>query len=118
MASGVLCFIASTAVKKALGYDDSLDVFGVHGVGGIVGAILTGVFATMAVTGADSPVGLIDGNAGQVLTQIYGVLFTIVYTGILTFVILKVVDLVVGLRVNPETERDGLDLALHGETVQ
>ena len=117
-AAGIGCFLASTAIKNALGYDDALDVFGVHGVGGTIGAILTGVFATIAVTGAAEPVGMIDGNAGQVLTQILGVVTTIVFVGIGTAVILKVVDLVVGLRVSEEIERDGLDLALHGEAVQ
>ena len=117
-AAGAGCFLASTAIKNALGYDDALDVFGVHGVGGTIGAILTGVFATMAVTGAADPVGLIDGNAGQVMTQVLGVVTTIVFVGIGTAIILKVVDLVVGLRVSEEIERDGLDLALHGEAVQ
>jgi ammonium transporter, Amt family len=115
--AGVLCFFASTKVKNMLGYDDSLDAFGVHGIGGIVGAILTGVFATMAVTGATDPVGLIDGNGGQVVTQIKGVAITIVYCGVVTFVILKLIDLIVGLRVPEEVERDGLDLSLHGELV-
>jgi len=117
-AAGAGCFLASTAIKNALGYDDALDVFGVHGVGGTIGAILTGVFATMAVTGAADPVGLIDGNAGQVMTQILGVVTTVVFVGIGTAIILKVVDLIVGLRVSEEIERDGLDLALHGEAVQ
>jgi Amt family ammonium transporter len=115
--AGFLCFIASTAVKNALGYDDSLDVFGVHGVGGIVGAILTGVFATMAVTGAEEPVGLIDGNGGQILTQIMGVVVTVVYCAIASAIILKIVDVIVGLRVSEDVERDGLDLSLHGEVV-
>jgi len=117
IAAGVLCFVASTAVKNALGYDDSLDVFGVHGVGGIVGAILTGVFATMAVTGSDTPVGLIDGNAGQIVTQIVGVLVTIVYCAVVTAILLKIIDVIIGLRVSEDTEREGLDLSLHGELV-
>jgi Amt family ammonium transporter len=117
IAAGVLCFIASTWLKNMLGYDDSLDAFGVHGIGGIIGAVLTGVFATMAVTGAADPVGLIDGNAGQVFTQIKGVVITIVYCGVGTFIVLKVIDLVIGLRVSEEIERDGLDLSLHGEVV-
>ena len=117
VAAGVLCFIASTWLKNLLGYDDSLDAFGVHGIGGIIGAILTGVFATMAVTGASDPVGLIDGNAGQVFTQIKGVVITIVYCGVATFIVLKVIDLIIGLRVSEEVERDGLDLSLHGEVV-
>jgi Amt family ammonium transporter len=115
---GVGCFLASTAIKNALGYDDALDVFGVHGVGGTIGAILTGVFATMAVTGAADPVGLIDGKGSQVMTQVLGVVTTIVFVGVGTAIILKVIDLTIGLRVSEEVERDGLDLALHGEAVQ
>ena len=118
VAAGIGCFFASTAIKNRLGYDDALDVFGVHGVGGTIGAILTGVFATQAITGAADPVGLIDGNAGQVVTQLLGVVTTIVFVGFGTAIILKVVDLIVGLRVPEEVERDGLDLALHGEAVQ
>lgn len=116
--AGIICFVASTTIKNALGYDDSLDVWGVHGVGGIVGAILTGVFATKAITGAEDAVGLIDGNAGQVLTQIYGVVITIVFTAVVSLIILKIIDWTIGLRVDEATERDGLDLNLHGETVQ
>jgi len=114
-ASGVCCYVASTWVKHKLGYDDSLDVWGVHGIGGVVGAILTGVFAREAIGGTP---GLIEGNALQVWLQTYGVLVTVVYTGVVSFIILKVVDLTLGLRVSPEQERDGLDLSLHGETVQ
>ena len=116
--AGVGCFFASTAIKNKIGYDDALDVFGVHGVGGTIGAILTGVFATQAITGAADPVGLIDGNGGQIVTQLLGVVTTIVFVGVGTVIILKVVDLIVGLRVPEEVERDGLDLALHGEAVQ
>ena len=112
--AGVICFWASTSMKKMLGYDDSLDVWGVHGVGGIVGAILTGVFAVQAIGGT---AGLLEGNAGQVGLQVYGVVVTLVYCAIVTYIILKIVDVVVGLRVKEEVERDGLDLALHGETV-
>jgi len=117
LAAGVLCFFGATTLKNALGYDDSLDVFGVHGIGGIVGAILTGVFATAAVTGATDPVGLIDGNGGQVMTQIYGVVATVVYCAVVTFIVLKIVNAVVGLRVTEDVERDGLDIGLHGEAV-
>jgi Amt family ammonium transporter len=117
LVAGVVCFVAATAIKNALGYDDSLDVWGVHGVGGIVGAILTGVFATNAVTGAEGPVGLIDGNAGQVATQLYGVAATLIYGGIGSFVLLMVTRAVTGLRVSDDTEREGLDIALHGESV-
>jgi Amt family ammonium transporter len=116
--SGVVCFVAATSIKNALGYDDSLDAFGVHGVGGIVGAVLTGVFAKAAIAGKDAPLGLLDGNGGQVLTQIYGVVITIVFTAVVTLIILKIVDWTIGLRVDEATERDGLDLNLHGETVQ
>jgi len=115
LASGAACYWASVVLKNALGYDDSLDVFGVHGVGGIVGALLTGVFAVEAIGGTP---GLLEGNPGQVWTQAYGVLATIVYCAIGSFIILKVVDALVGLRVSKEVERDGLDLALHGEVVQ
>jgi Amt family ammonium transporter len=112
-ASGIICFVASTKIKRALGYDDSLDVFGVHAVGGIVGAILTGIFADASLGGA----GLAEGMTivSQLWVQTKGVLFTIVYTGVLTYIILKVVDLVIGLRVTEEQETEGLDLALHDE---
>jgi Amt family ammonium transporter len=112
-ASGIVCFIASTKLKRALGYDDALDVFGVHAVGGIVGAILTGVFADASLGGA----GLAEGMtiASQLWVQTKGVLFTIVYTAVLSFIILKVVDVVIGLRVTEEQETEGLDLALHDE---
>jgi len=115
--AGVICFWACTWLKNTLGYDDSLDVFGVHGVGGIVGAILTGVFATKAITGAADPVGLVDGNVGQVMTQLYGVGVTVVYSGIVSFILLKIVGAVVPLRVDEEAEREGLDIRLHGESV-
>jgi len=114
LVAGIACYIGATGLKHALGYDDSLDAFGVHGVGGIVGAILTGVFAREAVAGK---IGLIEGNAGQVVTQLYGIGVTIVYCAVATFIILKVVDLIVGLRVDQDVEREGLDINLHGEVV-
>ncbi|MBL8669813.1 MAG: ammonium transporter [Alphaproteobacteria bacterium] len=124
LASGVACFFACASLKKMLGYDDALDVFGVHGVGGILGAVLTGVFAltsvvdmTDATTKQAIPGGLIDGNAAQVWTQIKAVAVVCVFSAVATFVILKVIDLIIGLRVSEEIERDGLDLNLHGETV-
>jgi Amt family ammonium transporter len=117
LVAGLVCFWAATSLKNMLGYDDSLDVFGIHGVGGFVGAVLTGVFATKAIKGGDDAVGLIDGNAGQVLTQIYGCAATIVWCALATFVILKVIDVIVGLRVEQEQEIEGLDINLHGETV-
>ena len=122
IAAGVACYFGATTVKHLFGYDDSLDAFGVHAVGGIVGAILTGVFARAFLNPAngDTPAkaGWIDGNPGQVLIQCEGVLTTLIYCAVATFIILKVIDVVIGLRVDAETERDGLDLALHGETVQ
>ena len=118
LAAGLVCYWASTSLKHKLGYDDSLDVFGIHGVGGIVGALLTGVFATRFVTGGEDAVGWVDGNFAQILPQIYGVLATIVWTGVLTVVILVVVRAITGLRVSEEVERGSLDLELHGETVQ
>ncbi|HLO76847.1 MAG TPA: ammonia channel protein, partial [Magnetospirillum sp.] len=98
------------------GYDDALDVFGVHGLGGIVGAVLTGVFAVSAI-GGTGKAGLIDGNANQVWLQIEGVLFTLAWSGVVSLVLLKLIDLTIGLRVSKETETEGLDLALHGETM-
>ncbi len=114
--AGVVCFWGATSLKKAMGYDDSLDAFGVHGIGGFVGAILTGVFAIEAI-GGDGKKGLIDGNAGQVLTQLWGSLVTIAWCAIATFIILKIVDAMIGLRVTTEEEVEGLDINLHGETV-
>ena len=111
LASGVICFFCATSLKRKLGYDDSLDAFGVHGVGGIVGALLTGVFAAPALGGF----GEVENIALQVWIQFKGVLFTVVYTAIVTFVILKVIDAVMGLRVNDEEETVGLDLSLHNE---
>jgi ammonium transporter, Amt family len=117
IAAGVICYWGTTGLKHALRYDDSLDAFGVHGVGGTVGAILTGVLA-VAWVGGEGKSGLIDGNPHQVIVQLYGVAVTIVYDVIVTLILLKLVDLTVGLRVDAEVEREGLDLALHGEAVQ
>ena len=118
VAAGVLCFWAATGLKKSLGYDDSLDVFGVHCIGGIVGALLTGVFAYGALSATEaSPEGS-PGGLAQLVKQLVAVAFTLVYSGGLSFVLLKVIDAAIGLRVSEEAERDGLDLALHGETVQ
>jgi Amt family ammonium transporter len=114
--AGVVCFWGATWLKHAMGYDDSLDAFGVHGLGGFVGAILTGVFAVEAI-GGDGKKGLIDGNAGQVLTQLWGCLVCIAWCAVATFIILKIVDVVIGLRVTAEEEVEGLDINLHGETV-
>ncbi|MBF8778504.1 ammonium transporter [Pseudomonas fulva] len=111
LVSGVVCYFCATSLKRKLGYDDSLDAFGVHGVGGIVGAILTGVFAAPALGGF----GEVQDIGMQVWVQAKGVIFTVVYTAIVTFVILKVIDVVMGLRVNEEEESVGLDLAQHNE---
>lgn len=111
LASGVVCLFCATSLKRKFGYDDSLDAFGVHGVGGIVGALLTGVFAAPALGGF----GEVDNIALQLWIQFKGVLFTVVYTAIVTFVILKVIDVVMGLRVSEEEETIGLDLSLHNE---
>jgi Amt family ammonium transporter len=114
--AGVICYWGATSLKYMLGYDDSLDAFGVHGVGGIVGAVLTGVFARQAI-GGDAAVGWIDGNSGQVMIQVYGIVATLIYTAVASFILLKVIDVVIGLRVSEDIEREGLDLALHGEAV-
>ncbi len=110
--AGVLCYLAVVLIKPSLGYDDSLDVFGIHGVGGTWGAIATGLFASAAVGGVD---GLFFGNPGQLVKQIIGVVATYLFAGIVTFILLKVVDLLVGLRVSDEEEVTGLDISLHGE---
>jgi ammonium transporter, Amt family len=115
VAAGVGCFFAATTVKRALGYDDSLDVFGVHCVGGIIGAILTGVFALKDIGGAS---GALEGNVGQIWTQIEGVAVTLAWSGIVTLVILIVVNMLVGVRVSQAVEVEGLDINLHGEVVQ
>jgi Amt family ammonium transporter len=120
--AGAFCFWACTKLKQALGYDDSLDVFGVHGVGGATGTILTGVFAVGMLsatpeTPGGSP-GLLEGNAWQVVLQGYGVLVTLVYVAVVTFVILKIIALIVPLRVNQQSEIEGLDITQHGEALQ
>ena len=107
LVAGVLCFFAATTLKSALGYDDSLDAFGVHCIGGIIGALLTGVFASKEISGAD----------GSVVTQLWGVGTTLIYGFVVSFIILKVIDMTIGLRVTEEQERQGLDISLHGERV-
>jgi Amt family ammonium transporter len=117
IAVGVICYWSTTGLKHALGYDDSLDAFGVHGIGGAVGAILTGVLA-VAWVGGEGKSGLIDGNPHQVIVQLYGVAVVVVYDVIVSLILLKLIDLVIGLRPSADIEREGLDLALHGEAVQ
>src|SRR4249920_202448 len=114
-AAGVGCFFAATTVKRALGYDDSLDAFGVHAVGGIIGALLTGVFALKEIGGAS---GALEGNVGQILTQLEGIIVTIVWSGVVTLIILIIVNMLVGVRVTQAAEVEGLDINLHGEVVQ
>ncbi len=113
--AGIACYYGATWLKRVCGYDDSLDVFGVHGIGGIVGALLTGVFAVEAIGGTP---GLLEGNPGQVWLQFIGIAATIAWSAVATFVILKIVDKFVGLRVPEQDEIEGLDIALHGEVVQ
>jgi Amt family ammonium transporter len=107
LVAGAACFFAATSLKSWLGYDDSLDAFGVHGVGGIIGALLTGIFASKEISGAD----------GSVITQLWGVGTTLIYGFVMSFIILKVIDMTMGLRVTEEQEREGLDISLHGERV-
>jgi Amt family ammonium transporter len=109
---GPVCLWAVSGLKKALGYDDSLDVFGIHAVGGIIGAIGTGIFVSPALGGVG-----VDGYtmSGQVMTQATGVLVTVIWSGVVSFVLFKLVDLVMGLRVSEEAEREGLDTSSHGE---
>jgi ammonium transporter, Amt family len=119
--AGTVCFWACTKLKHALGYDDSLDVFGVHGIGGAIGTLLTGVFATAAVSiTPDTPgiSGLLDGNPAQVLVQLYGIVAITAWSGVATFILLKIIGLVVPLRVSKENEIDGLDVTQHGEALQ
>jgi Amt family ammonium transporter len=115
IAAGIICYWGCTGLKHMFGYDDALDSFGVHGIGGMAGAILTGIFAVSEYGGTG---GAIEGNWGQVLNQCIGVGIVFAYDVVVTLIILKVVDLAIGLRVSEEVERDGLDLALHGETIQ
>jgi ammonium transporter, Amt family len=114
-AAGVGCYIASTGLKRLLGYDDSLDVFGVHCIGGIIGALLTGVFAVQAIGGT---AGVLEGNFAQLPIQAYGVLCTLVWSGGVSLVLMLLLRFTIGVRVSEAAEVEGLDLALHGETVQ
>jgi ammonium transporter, Amt family len=121
-AAGVICFVMVAIAKNKFGYDDSLDAFGVHGVGGTLGAILTGVFATNQVNdalkgpdGKPLPLGLVDGNGGQIVDQLVGVAIAWVLAIVGSIVILKIVDIVTGVRVSREEEVEGLDLTQHGE---
>lgn len=113
--AGFGCFYACTTIKTKFGYDDSLDAFGVHGVGGTLGALLTGVFATRAVTGGLDPIGMLEGNKGQVVNQLYSVLAAAAIAVVGTIILLKIIDAVIGIRVSQQDEIQGLDLSQHGE---
>jgi Amt family ammonium transporter len=121
LAAGIVCFLACTKVKSAFGYDDSLDAFGVHGVGGTLGAVLTGIFATfqtadpVLVSGGGKPVGLIDGNTSLIVGQLAAIAVTWVLAAVVTFILLKVLDLTMGLRPTADEELQGLDQTQHGE---
>jgi len=115
VAAGIFCYWGVTGLKKMHGVDDALDCFGVHAVGGMVGALLTGVFAIAEYGGT---AGLIEGNPGQMINQIKGIVIVIAYDAIVSLIILKIIDAIIGVRVTDEVEREGLDLALHGEAVQ
>ena len=121
VAAGVICFWSATSLKHMLGYDDSLDTFGVHGVGGIVGALLTGVFAFGPLSGATQDPKTLEWTGGhigglpQFEAQVVAVCVTLVWSGVVSFVLLKIIDVVIGLRVTAEEEREGLDVVLHGE---
>jgi ammonium transporter, Amt family len=106
--AGVVCFVAATSLKHVMGYDDSLDAFGVHGIGGIVGALLTGVFVSKEISGAD----------GSLLIQLKGVAVTVVYGFAASYLILNIIDKTMGLRVAEDQEREGLDISLHGESIE
>ncbi len=113
--AGAICFWACTKLKGALGYDDLLDVFGVHGVGGLIGTLMCGIFAVAAV---GETAGLLEGNPGQMLYQVYGIAAVAVWSGVVTAVLLKVVEIMVPLRVTPQNEIEGLDVTQHGEALQ
>jgi len=117
--AGIVCYLSAVHLKKAIGYDDALDAWGVHGIGGALGAMLTGAFASKAINMAGAPNGgwLIDGNGKQMLIQFYDVGAVFLYCGVGTFISLKVIEMFVGLRVKREVEVEGLDINLHGEMI-
>jgi Amt family ammonium transporter len=114
LAAGVLCYVACTSIKEKFGYDDSLDVFGVHCFGGIIGSLLTGVFAESAIGGV---AGVLEGNTSQFMAQVVGTVVVLVYSGVVSYILLKITQLFFGLRVSAEVERKGLSVELHGQTM-
>jgi len=120
--AGAICFWACTWLKLRIGYDDSLDVFGVHGIGGATGTLLTGVFAVAVLSASpDAPEGspgLLEGNARQVLIQLYAVVAVLIWSGVLTYILLKAIGFLLPLRVSEQHEIEGLDLTQHGEALQ
>jgi Amt family ammonium transporter len=112
VAAGVVCYFAATTLKHAFGYDDSLDAFGVHGIGGILGALLTGVFFSKELSGVDTTV------SAQLWIQLKGVLTTVVYGFAVSYILLLIIDKTLGLRVTEDQEREGLDISLHGESIE
>jgi Amt family ammonium transporter len=117
VAAGVVCFWAATGLKHMLGYDDALDCFGVHCIGGIIGALLTGVFSYGPLSATDASPDGSPGSLHQLWIQSQGVAATLVYSGLGTLVLLYITNALVGLRVSEEEEREGLDLVLHGEQI-
>ena len=113
--AGVVCYVCCTKMKNSLGYDDSLDAFGVHGIGGTLGALLTGLFATQLVTGGSEPAGFFEGNTGQIMVQLVSVVAAVSFSAVGTFILLKIIDPIMGLRVSEEEEIQGLDISQHGE---
>jgi len=113
--AGLVCYWACTWLKQRFNYDDSLDVFGVHGIGGLTGTLLAGVFAVASIGGT---AGVLEGHPGQLLLQLYGVAVTLVWSGGMTFGLLKLVNIFVPLRVSREHELEGLDISQHGEALQ
>jgi Amt family ammonium transporter len=108
VAAGIICYFSATSVKRAFGYDDSLDAFGVHCIGGIIGALLTGALVSKAISG----------STGSVLLQLKGVIATLVWSFVMSLIILKVIDLIIGIRVSSDDEREGLDISQHGERIE
>jgi Amt family ammonium transporter len=120
VAAGAVCYLSAVHMKKFFGYDDALDCFGVHGVGGALGALMTGIFASKLINPTGAPKGgwFIDGNAHQMILQLEDVGATFLYCGAVTFVILLAIKYTIGLRVSEDVEVEGLDINLHGEVVQ